>query len=119
MTDLVNVHLSKAANVVVERLEATEIFDQKITVAKFAMAYAIKNHFDEIDPAAYQLPDSEGSNFSLGTVDPDGKIAQLLCALYPETDTPYLYARALMVFGLTKLGERIEREGLQTITALM
>lgn len=119
MTDLVNVHLSKDASAVVERMEATGCFDQKITVAKFALAYAIKYHFDEIDPQKYVLPDSEGSNFNIGTLDPDGQLATLLRALYPCKDTPYFYARALMVFGLMKLGERFEREGLQTISALM
>ncbi len=119
MTDLVNVHLTKDASAVVERMEGTGCFDQKITAAKFALAYAIKNHFDEIDPERYTLSDSEGSNFNIGTLDPDGQLSTLLRALYPGTDTPYLYARALMVFGLTKLGERIEREGLQTISALM
>jgi len=119
MTDLINIHLSKDASAVVARLEAIGCFDQKITAAKFALAYAIKNHFDEFDPEGYTLPDSEGSNFNFGTLDPDGQLSTLLRALYPGTDTPYLYARALMVFGLMKLGERIDREGLQTISALM
>lgn len=119
MTDLINVHLTKAANAVVDQMEATGCFENKITAARFAMAYAIKNHFDEIDPIAYQLPDSEGSNFSLGTVDPDGQIAALFRALYPGTTTPYLFARAFMVFGLAKLGECIAQEGLQSISALM
>ncbi|CAA7600792.1 Hypothetical protein DEACI_1445 [Acididesulfobacillus acetoxydans] len=119
MIDLVNVHLSKDASAVVERMEATVCFDQKITAAKFALAYAIKNHFDEIDPERYALPDGEGSNFNFGTLDPDGQLSMLLRALYPGTNTPYLYARALMVFGLMKLDARIEREGLQTISALM
>lgn len=119
MTDLVNVHLTKNASAVVERLEDTGCFDQKITVAKFAMAYAIKNHFEEIEPARYTLPDSEGSNFNIGTLDPDGQVSTLLRALYPETDTPYLYARALMIYGLLKLGERLDREGSQAISALM
>ncbi|MGG6309220.1 hypothetical protein [Paenibacillus macerans] len=119
MSDLINVHLSKAANTVVERMVSSGCFENKIIAAKFAMAYAIKNHFDEFDPASYQLPDSDGSNYGIGTVDPDGQLAKLLRALYPETTTPYLYARALMVFGLNKLGERFEREGLQMISSLM
>lgn len=119
MTDLVNVHLTKGANEVVEKLISTGCFDFAITAAKFAMAYALKNHFDEINPATYSLSDSEGSNYGVGTVDPDGQLAALLRALYPETTTPYLYARALMVFGLMKLGERIDREGLQSISVLM
>lgn len=119
MTDLVNVHLTKGANEVLEQIMSTGCFDYAITAAKFAMAYALKNHFDEINPATYTLTDSGGSNYGVGTVDPDGQLAALIRALYPETTTPYLYARALMVYGLMKLGERIDGEGMQTISALM
>ena len=83
------------------------------------MAYALKNHFDEINPETYSIPDSEGNNYNVGSIDSDGQLAALLRALYPDINTPYLYARALMVFGLTKLGERINRDGLQSISAFL
>lgn len=117
--DIVNFRLSKKANEVAELLKATGYFDFALTAAKFALAYALKNHFDEINPAIYSVPDSDGSNYSIGSLDSDGQLATLLRAVYPETTTPYLYARALMVFGLLKLGERIEQEGLPSISALL
>lgn len=119
MQDLINVRLSKAANDIAENLVATGLFDFDISAAKFALAYAIKNHFNEIDPATYPITDSGGNNYGVGSVDGDGQIAMLLRALYPGLETPYVYARAFMIFGLIKLGERIDREGLQTISALM
>lgn len=118
MGDLTNIRLSKEANAVAENLAATGKFENAITAAKFALAYALKNDFDEFDPAVYQVADSEGSNYNIGTIDKDGQLAQLLRALYPDTDTPYIYARALMVYGLLKLGEIIEREGMPTISSL-
>lgn len=118
MTDLTNVRLSKASKEIAERFVATGKFADVITVAKFALAYALKNHFDEIDPSSYTIPDSDGNNYNIGTLDKDGQISVLIQALYPGTDTPYIYARALMVFGLTKLGERIDAEGMPTIASL-
>jgi hypothetical protein len=118
-TDLVNIRLSKKANEVADQLVATGCFEYAATAAKFALAYALKNHFNEIDPETYPIPDSEGSNYNVGSIDNDGQLAALLRALYPNMNTPYLYARALMVFGLTKLGERIERDGLLPINAFL
>lgn len=117
--DLVNIRLSIFANEVAEKLVATGYFDYTSTAAKFALAYALKYHFDEINPTSYEVPDTGGSNYNVGSFDSDGQLAVLLKSLYPESTTPYLYARALMVFGLTKLGHRIEQEGLQAISSLL
>lgn len=117
--DIINFRLSKKANEVAEFLKDTGYFDFALTAGKFALAYALKNHFDEINPATYTVPDSDGSNYSIGSLDSDGQLANLLRAVYPETTTPYLYARALMVFGLLKLGERIEQEGFSSISDLL
>lgn len=118
MTDIVNICLSKESNDIAEALVSTRKFENVITAAKFALAYALKNHFDEFDPAIYAVSDSGGNHYNIGTVDKDGKLAQLLRAIYPETDTPYIYARALMVFGLLKIGEKIENEGMPSISSL-
>lgn len=118
MTDIVNIRLSKDANDVAERLVATGKFENVVTAAKFALAYAIKNFYEEFDPASYSVADSAGSNYNVGSVDNDGKLAALLRAIYPETETPYIYARALMVFGLMKIGEYIGNEGMPSISAL-
>lgn len=117
--DLINIRLSLYANEVAEKLVATGYFDYTSTVAKFALAYALKYHFDEIDPMNYDIPDTGGSNYNVGSFDSDGQLAALLKALYPHCTTPYIYARALMVFGLTKLGNRIDQEGIQSISAFL
>ena len=117
--DLVNIRLSKEASEIAESLKTTGKFDDAVTAAKFALAYAIKYHFDDVNPATYAVPDSGGSNYNIGSIDSDGQLAVLLRAIYPETTTPYLYARALMVFGLVKLGERIHQEGFSSVCELM
>ncbi|MGI6605007.1 MAG: hypothetical protein ACOX2S_08260 [bacterium] len=119
MADLINFRLSKKANEVAEILATSGYFDFAVTAAKFALAYAIKYHFDEINPATYTPSDSDGSNYGIGSLDSDGQIAILLKAIYPDCTTPYLYARNLMVFGLLKIGERIENEGLKSISAFL
>ena len=118
MTDLVNIRLSKESNDIAESLVATGKFENVITAAKFALAYAIKNYFDEFNPATYAVADSGGNNYNIGTVDKDGRLSLLLRAIYPETDTTYIYARALMVYGLLKIGEIIETEGMPNISSL-
>ncbi len=118
MTDLVNIRLSKESNDIAEALVATGKFENVITAARFALAYALKNYFDEFEPSKYVLADSGGNNYNIGTVDKDGQLSQLLRAIYPDTDTPYIYARALMVFGLLKIGEKIETEGMPSISSL-
>jgi len=117
--DLINFRLSTYANEVAEKFVETGYFDYATTVAKFALGYTIKNYFHEFNPATYQIPDAGGSNYNVGSFDSDGQLAALIKALYPQTTTPYQYMRALMIFGLTKLGEKWEREGFQSVGAFL
>ena len=110
MTDLTNIRLSKEANDVAEMLVETGKFENVISAAKFALAYALKNHFDDFAPG--------GNNYNVGSVDKDNQLSQLLRALYPGLETPYVYARALMVYGLLKIGELIEKEGMPAVYTL-
>jgi len=118
MTDLTNIRLSKEANDVAEMLVETGKFENVISAAKFALAYALKNHFDDFAPGEYQVADSGGNNYNVGSVDKDNQLSQLLRALYPGLETPYVYARALMVYGLLKIGELIEKEGMPAVYTL-
>ena len=119
MADLTNFRLSKKANEVAELLVSTGQFDYVLTAAKFAMAYTLKNFFDEFNPATYVMPDNEGSNYNTGSLDGDGQISNMIKALYPGCEIPYTYARNLMTYGLLKIGTKIESEGLQAISVLM
>lgn len=117
--DMKNIRLSSKANEIAEKIRDTGCFEDVLTVARFGLSYAIKNHFDDINPETYRMPDSSGSNYNIGSLDSDGQLRSLLMALYPDTKTPYLYAQHLITYGLLKLGERIETEGLNTISQLI
>ncbi len=107
--DIINLRLSAKASDIAERIEESHFFDDKISVAKFAMAYAIKNYFDEIDPVEIDnARDATGLNYNVGSIDGDKFIAKLIESLYPDTKTPYKITRALMIFGLEKLGELLD-----------
>jgi len=117
--DLTNIRLTSEANAVADKLVETGRFENVATVAKFALAYALKNHFDEIDPIFYPITDGGGSNYNVGSFDSDGRLRDLLRALYPGATTPYFYARALMMFGLKKIDERLQREGFNSVHTLL
>ncbi len=118
--DIINIRLSAKATDVAERIEETGFFEDKISIAKFAMAYAIKNYFEDIDPIEIDSTrDSSGSNYNVGSIDGDKFISRLIEALYPETKTPYKYTRSLMIYGLEKLGELLDRDELYPLSNIM
>ncbi len=118
--DLKNVRLSGRANEIVDKILDSGLFEDRISIGKFALAYAIKNHFDEIDPEALDASyDSTGTNYNIGTIDDDKFLSQLIISLYPNTTTPYRYMRVLMNYGLEKLGLLLESGQLYPISNLM
>jgi hypothetical protein len=115
MNDITNFRLSKAANDVADKLVTTGKFDHGTSAAKFAFAYAVKNFYEKFDPSTYVISDSNGSNYSVGSFD---DLAPYVKVLYPDTDTPYIYVRALIVFGLIEIGKVIDSGGMLKIYSL-
>lgn len=115
MNDITNFRLSKAANDVADRLVATGKFDHGTSAAKFAFAYAVKNFYGEFDPAAYTIPDKNGSNYSVGSFD---DLAPYVKILYPDVDDPYIYVQKLIIFGLIEIGKVLDVGGIPTIYSL-
>jgi len=120
MKDITTIRLSKKADAVATSLVETGKFENTMSAAKFALSYAIKNYYDTFDPASYKVTDSEGFNYNVnvGSIDKDNQLSQLLRALYPGVETPYIYAKALMEYGLIKIGELIDKEGMPEIYKL-
>ena len=116
MTDIVTFRLSARANDVAEKLVATKKFDSVLSVAKFALAYTIKNHFDSFDPKSYSVSDSAGNTYNVGSFD--AQIVQAIYALYPKVDTPMMYVRSLVNYGLERIGDIIDHEGIPKIFEL-
>ena len=108
MNDITNLRLSKRAEEVAEQLKNTGKFDSAVAAAKFALAYAVKNYYDEFDPASYVVSDSLGTNYNVGSFDNDSTLIQSIRALYPGVETPFIYVRALAVFGLVLNFSQIE-----------
>lgn len=107
--DLKNVRLSAKSSDIAEKILESGLFDDKISVCKFALAYAISKHFSEVDPEFLDsVYDSNGSNYNVGSIDDDKFISQVVTSIYPTTTAPYRYARVLMIFGLEKMGELLD-----------
>lgn len=118
--DITNLRLSIRASEIAAQIEESNFFDDKISIAKFAMAYAIKHHFNEIDPVEIDNSrDAGGLNYNIGSIDGDKFISKLIESLYPDTKTPYKITRALMIFGLEKLGELLDNGQLYPLSNLM
>lgn len=90
-----------------EIVAETGLFKDKADVLTFAAGYMIKNHFKEFDPGVYTLSDSGGSNFGSNTIDPERKWHSLITLLYDNSETQYIYLRALMDKGLKVIHQRL------------
>jgi hypothetical protein len=60
MSEQVAYRLSCKASEVANKLKDAGLFDDAITAVKFAMAYALRHHFNDIQPGAYTVDDTEG-----------------------------------------------------------
>ena len=114
MEDLVQFRLSSIATEIANDFAEEYFFGDSQDVAKLAMAYALKYCRDEIDIESLiaskvqsDIYNNNGSNYSAGGIDPDGKIAAVVKEIYPNCTTPYRYVRILMIYGLVKLKEKV------------
>ena len=107
---MTNIALSAHASEVANRMKESGYFEDALTAAKFAMSYAIKYYFDEIDCEELdKVYDANGNHYRLQTFAGYRRsVSKLLTSLYPNLTTPYRYARVLMCYGLNKLGDIIE-----------
>ncbi|KHM52069.1 hypothetical protein SAMN02745671_01271 [Anaerovibrio lipolyticus DSM 3074] len=111
--NMTNLVLSKQATEIANKMKDTGKFPDALVAAKFGMAYAIKYYWDEIDSSEKLreldgIYDAQGNHYNIGSVDPDKYISQIMEALYPDSDTPYKFARVLMCYGLNQLGDLLE-----------
>ena len=115
--------ISTRATEIVESLIDRGYFKDGLSAMKFGMAYALKKHRNELsDQYLKELIstyDSKGSSYNTGTVDPDKCIERIIVAFYPECDSPYAYARALICFGLNKIDDQLQSGRITHISELM
>lgn len=108
-----NIVLSKQATYIANLMKESGSFPDALVAAKFGMAYAIKYYWDVIGKSEElrrldDVYDTLGNHYNIGSIDPDNYIAQLMGALYPDSDTPYKFTRVLMCYGLNQLGDLFE-----------
>jgi hypothetical protein len=131
--DKVNIGLSVDASKVADTLEETNYFEDRLAIAKFALAYAIRNGLDknvadfkvgeasgtQWNIADFKVGEAGGTKWNIGSVDSDQYLRTLMMSLYPESETPYRVIEVLMNNGLLAIGEIIKTEGLNKISKLM
>lgn len=111
--DIKNLRLSRRASNIANRLKEDGGFEDALSAAKFGMAYAIKYYKKELNqPECIErlnnTYDSHGLNYNVGSVDPDNFISRFIKIMYPGNETPYRYARVLMCYGLSKIGDLLD-----------
>lgn len=122
--NMTNLVLSKHASDIANQMKESGNFPDALVAAKFGMAYAIKYYWDEIGTSEKlrsldNIYDVQGNHYNIGSVDSDKYISQIMEALYPDSDTPYKFARVLMCYGLNQLGDLLEDGKLFPISANM
>jgi hypothetical protein len=116
--DKVNIGLSIDADRIVDKLEGLGYFEDRLSIAKFALAYAVKNNLDA-NMAAFKIGETSGTKWNIGSVDNDQYLRELIVSLFPESETPYRDIEVLMNIGLISLGDAIEKNGLSKISNFM
>ena len=81
-------------------------------IAKFALAYAIRLG---IKPGTVT---GGGNKWHTAGFDPGGEIANAVCIVFPETETPYRAIESLMNSGLILLGEEMDKKGTLDLLSL-
>lgn len=116
--DKINIGLSQEANQVADKLEQTGFFEDRLTIAKFALAYAIKNGLDR-DYQSIKIGDTSGTKWNIGSVDSDHYLRDLLISLYPDVTTPYRLVEILMNVGLIGIGKLYEDGNIYKVSNLL
>ena len=118
--DLTTIQLSGRASEVADSIYQKGYFDDRAAIAKLGFAYAISRYYKKFDLEEYDKNlDMKGSNYNVGSLDGDKSIFYIISILYPETEAPYRYARAIMCYGLEKLGELNDRGELYPIYEML
>jgi hypothetical protein len=116
--DKVNIGLSVEASKIADRIEQTELFEDRISIAKFALAYAIKNRI-EVNLSEFKIGEGGGTKWNIGSVDNDHFLRDLFVSLFPNNNYPYRLIEAYINTGLLALGEKFKEEGFYYISKLM
>jgi|APSaa5957512622_1039677.scaffolds.fasta_scaffold399560_1 hypothetical protein len=99
--DKKTIGLTPANRKVVEKIEEQNWFNERIDMARFALALALDN---EIPPSKVENAETV---WNVGSFDPDMEIRNVLQSLFPDYP-PYRLAEFYLNSGLEIIGKRIE-----------
>lgn len=102
----VNIAFTPAATEAAKRLKERFPFNDLVDVARVGTAYALRARMPLARSADFGS--ANGSNFNVGSVDPQGELRDLLLALHPEIDEdPYRVVETLMSEGTIALDKQV------------
>lgn len=105
-TGRVNIALTQAAEHAAKRIKERFPFSSQLEVARVGAAFALREGLPLTRPG--DLGPLNGSNYNVGSVDPQGEFKDLLLALHPEiAEDPYRVIETLMSVGTIELDKRI------------
>lgn len=105
-TSRVNIAFTPAATAAARRLKERFPLEDLVDVARVGTAYALRAGLSLTRAADFGS--ANGSNFNVGSVDPQGELRDLLLALHPEIEEdPYRVVETLMSVGTVALDEQV------------
>lgn len=116
--DKINIGLSQEANQIADKLEQTGFFEDRLSIAKFALAYAVKNGLDD-NYQNIRIGETSGTKWNIGSVDNDHYLRDLVLSLYPDVSTPYRLIEILMNIGLIGIGNILGESSYSRISKLL
>lgn len=111
MADKKTIGVTPETRAVLEKLMTLDVFNDRMDIAKFAMAIAIKK--------GLPLDDVPGTDtaWGVGGFDDTGDVRNAIAVFYPENREPYRTAEILVNRGIVYIGERLGKN--PTASALL
>ena len=114
----INIAFTEDATAAARRLCDLFPFDDLKDVARVGAAYALRAGLPLARPADFGP--ASGSNFNVGSVDPEGELRDLLAALHPENDEdPYRVIETLMSVGTIRIAAQVDEGEIRTLRDLI
>jgi hypothetical protein len=114
----VNIALTGPAEIAKDVLFAAFPFEERQQVIRLGLAYAIRSDLQPQRGPDFGTP-GHGQNLNVGSFDPDGDLRELVSALYPEHEDPYVVVETLMSLGLVSLAQALEEGQIHSISELL
>ena len=118
--DNVNITISDKSQKIIDIIKECDFFSDDISVARFAVAYAIsKSLFDPESIEKFNLDGKRINKWSQGTVDKDGFFGDIISVLYPNIEFPYIVIKNLIEIGLYDIEKNFLKKGKFRISDLI